>query len=143
MSHKYYTLPLRADIILDKKQHEECALTDSIEQVLHLIISSYQGESVFSDDFGCSIWDEEFNIQMNVRWKEDLCDSLKKAIQKFERRLSHANVKVSMEKQYELIGKDKPRLRRALQIEITAIINKTNDPFLFRDIVYISPLAQH
>ena len=144
MPRRYYTLPLRPDLILEKKQHEECSQEDSIRQNLHLIISTYQGESAYSNDFGCSIWNEEFNIQTNLRWKEDLLDSLATAISKFERRLvvKKDNIAVFLEEQIEGAGKENPRLRRALHIEIKAVLKRTNEPFLFRKILFISPVAE-
>ena len=142
MPNPYYQLPLRLDQIILKKRHGLCSLTDSIAQNLHLILSTYRGEASFSEDFGCSVWDEEFNIQLNLRWKEDLCDSLKHAIGKFEKRLNLLDVKGSLEEHNERIGKDNCRIRKRLRIEIIGTVKKTNESFNFRDTIYISPVAQ-
>lgn len=142
MQNSYYKLPLRFDQIIQKKRHASCPLKHSIAQNLHLIISTYRGESAFSDEFGCSLWDEEFNIQQNIRWRENLCGSLNQAIIQFEKRLQLQEVKASMEEQNELVEKDNLRVRRCLHIEIKGTIKKTNEPFTFRDSIYISPLAQ-
>jgi len=142
MQNSFYKLPLRFDLIIRKKQHASCPLKHSIAQNLHLIISTYRGESAFSDDFGCSLWDEEFNIQLNYRWKETLCDSLKQAITQFEKRFQLLDVKANMEEQSEVMGKENLRVRRCLHIEIKGTIRKTNEPFNFRDTIFISPLAQ-
>ena len=130
------------DLIIQKKKHPLCGLKDSIAQNLHLIISTYRGEAAFSDDFGCSLWDEEFNLQLDIQWKENLYESLREAIDKFERRLKLIDLKASLEEQSEIVGKDRVRLRRRLKIEIYGIIRKTNEPFNFNDIIFISPLAQ-
>ena len=142
MQNSYYKLPLRFDQIIQKKRHASCPLKHSIAQNLHLMISTYRGESAFSDEFGCSLWDEEFNIQQNLRWRENLCGSLNQAIIQFEKRLQLQEVKASMEEQNELVEKDNLRVRRCLHIEIKGVIKKTNEPFTFRDSIYISPLAQ-
>jgi hypothetical protein len=90
------------------------------------------------------LWNEEFNIQTNLRWKEDLIDSLTTAISKFERRLTvkKDNIAVYMEEQIEGAGKENPRLRRALHIEIKAILKRTNESFVFGKIIFISPVSE-
>jgi phage baseplate assembly protein W len=142
MQSSFYTLPLRLDEIIRKKRHATCTFKHSIAQNLHLIISTYRGESAFSDEFGCSLWDEEFNMQLNLRWKENLCESLKQAVAKFEKRLQMQEVKVSLEEMNEYFGRDGLRVRRCLHVEIRGIIKKTNEVFHFRGAIYISPLAQ-
>jgi phage baseplate assembly protein W len=142
MAHTFYKLPLRLDQIIQKKKQATCTLKHSIAQNLHLIISTYRGEAAYSDEFGCSLWDEEFNIQLNLRWKENLCDSLKQAVDQFEKRLQLQEVKALMQEQNELLDKGNLRVRKCLHIEIKGIIKKTNEPFHFRDTIFISPLAQ-
>ncbi len=142
MQHSFYKLPLRLDQIIQKKKQANCSLTHSIAQNLHLLISTYRGEAAYSDEFGCSLWDEEFNIQLNFNWKETLTDSLKQAISKFEKRLQLQDIKVLMQEQNELLKEGNLRVRKCLHIEIKGLIRKTNEPFHFRDNVFISPLAQ-
>jgi phage baseplate assembly protein W len=142
MQHSFYKLPLRLDEIIQKKKLQTCSLTHSIAQNLHLIISTYRGEAAYSDEFGCSLWDEEFNIQLNFNWKETLIESLKQAVGKFEKRLQLLDVKVLLQEQNELLKEGNLRIRKCLHIEIRGLIKKTNEPFNFRDIIFISPLAQ-
>ena len=142
MLHNFYRLPLRLDQIILKNKLNTCSLTHSIAQNLHLIISTYRGEAAYSDEFGCSLWDEEFNIQLNFNWKESLIDSLKQAADRFEKRLRLQDVKVMMQEQNELLKEGNLRVRKCLHIEIRGSIKKTNEPFHFRDIIFISPLAQ-
>ena len=142
MQHSFYKLPLRLDEIILKKKLQTCSLTHSIAQNLHLIISTYRGEAAYSDEFGCSLWDEEFNIQLNFNWKETLIESLKQAVGRFEKRLQLLDVKVLMQEQNELLKEGNLRIRKCLHIEIRGLIKKTNEPFNFRDIIFISPLAQ-
>jgi phage baseplate assembly protein W len=142
MADSFYKLPLRLDQIVRKSKLATCTLKHSIAQHLHLLISTYRGESVYSDAFGCSLWDEEFNIQLNFRWKENLCDSLKQAVVQFEKRLQLQEVKVQLEEQNEILKKGNLRVRKCLHIEIRGVIKKTNESFHFRDSIFISPVAQ-
>jgi phage baseplate assembly protein W len=142
LQHSFYKLPLSLDQIVQKKKQAACPLIHSIAQNLHLLISTYRGEAAYSDEFGCSLWDEEFNIQLNFNWKETLIDSLKQAVGRFEKRFQLQDVKVMMQEQNELLKEGNLRVRKCLHIEIRGVIKKTNEPFHFRDIIFISPLAQ-
>jgi phage baseplate assembly protein W len=139
---RYYQLPLRLDMVIAKEQHSVCALKESIEQNLQLIIGTYRGESSYSADFGCSVWDEEFNIQLNPRWKENLADSLRKAIAIFEKRLVLTDIKTFLEEKSEWMGKDQRCIRKSLRIDLTGVIRKTNVTVKFKNQIFISPLAQ-
>jgi phage baseplate assembly protein W len=142
MPNRYYQLPLRLDQVIRKQHLAVCNMKDSIAQNLHLIIGTYRGESAYSPDFGCSVWDEEFNITLNPRWKENLFESLRKAVSLFEKRLQITDIKAYLEEKSERSAKDRLSIRRSLRIEISGIIRKTNEQFNFRDQIYISPLAQ-
>jgi phage baseplate assembly protein W len=142
MPNRYYQLPLRLDQVIRKQHLAVCNMKDSIAQNLHLIIGTYRGESAYSPDFGCSVWDEEFNITLNPRWKENLFESLRKAVSLFEKRLQITDIKAYLEEKSERGAKDRLSIRRSLRIEINGIIRKTNEQFNFRDQIYISPLAQ-
>jgi len=142
MPRSYYKLPLRLDEIIRKKKLDSCSLTHSVAQNLHLIISTYRGESGFSEDYGCSLWDEEFNIQLNPRWKEHLIDSLRETLIKFEPRLQVMEIKATLSEVNEAMSAEIFRARRSLGLEIRGVIKKTNESFHFRDSVFISPLAQ-
>ena len=142
MQQSFYKLPLRLDQIIRKQKQETCNLRHSVAQNLHLIISTYRGESAYSDDYGCSLWDEEFNIQLNSRWKEMLVESLQRAVGLFEKRLEPEEIKVVLLEQNEPSGPGNFRIRKCLNIEIKGFLKKINEPFHFRDSIYISPLAQ-
>jgi len=142
MREPYYRLPLRLDQVIAKEHPAMCGLKHSVAQHLHLIISTYQGESAFSHEYGCSLWDEEFNIQFNLRWKDQVCESLKSAVSRFERRLDPEEINAYLEEKNERSGGIVVHLRRRLHIEIKGVLRQTNEPFHFRDTIFISPVAQ-
>jgi phage baseplate assembly protein W len=141
MSRKYYTLPLRFDEIINKKQHNSCSLEESIAQNLHLLVSTYHGESAYAEDYGCSIWDEEFKTQLDVKWKEEVRRSIMNAIEKFEPRLALSDVKVDLS-DHESRQQTGIQVRRKLIITISGTIRKTNESFNFKKTLFISPLSQ-
>ena len=138
----YYSLPLRLDEVIQKRKLKICSLSDSVKQNLLLIIATYQGETSYSEDFGCSLWNEEFNIQLNLRWKEDVCDSLRNTILNFEKRLRLKEIKVDLAEHNEFQSNRSVRVRRRLLVEITGVLARTNEPFFFSDMIYISPVSQ-
>lgn len=142
MLKKYYTLPFRADKIVKKEQHDSCELNDSIAQNLHLIISTYRGESAFAEDYGCSIWDEEFRTQLSIRWREDVKQSVLTAVEKFEPRLHLSDIKVDLVEHESRPDKKTLRVRRRVVLSITGIVKKTNEKFSFQKALFISPLSQ-
>jgi phage baseplate assembly protein W len=137
MLKKYYTLPLRFDKIINKEQHNNCSLEESIAQNLHLLVSTYHGESAFAEDYGCSIWDEEFKTQLDIKWKEEVRRSVINAIGKFEPRLSVSDVRVELSDH-----ETRNQVRRKLVIVISGTIRKTNEKFNFQKVLFISPLSQ-
>jgi phage baseplate assembly protein W len=142
MLKKYYTLPLRFDKIISKEQHNNCSLEESIAQNLHLLVSTYHGESAFAEDYGCSIWDEEFRTHLDIKWKEEVRKSVMNAIQKFEPRLLLSDVKVELSDHESRNQKTNLQVRRKLVIAISGTIRKTNEKFNFNKVLFISPLSQ-
>ena len=139
MEH-YYVLPLRLDEILKRKRHELCSLQQSIAQHLHLIITTYTGESRFDPDFGCTIWDEDFNNIPVAKWQDNIKASIESSITKQEQRLQLVQVKTAGD-EFEASDGKNFRLKRRLNIGITGKIKKTNEPFEFYESIFISPLS--
>jgi phage baseplate assembly protein W len=142
MLKKYYTLPLRFDEIIHKKQHNNCSLEESIAQNLHLLVSTYRGESAYAEDYGCSIWDEEFKTQLDIRWKDEVRRSVMNAIEKYEPRLSLSDVRVELSEHESRSQNTGLHIRRKLVITISGTIRKTNEKFNFKKTLFISPLSQ-
>lgn len=139
MDH-YYTLPLRLDAIIQRKRHDQCSLQQSIAQNLHLIITTYTGESRFDPTFGCSIWDEDFNNIPVAKWQDNIKVSLETSISSQEQRLQLVQVKTTID-EFEASDGKYFRLKRRLNIRIDGKVKKTNEPFEFFETIFISPLS--
>jgi hypothetical protein len=140
MTPKYYTLPLQVNTLLNKQQHSLCGLPQSIAQNIYLVITSHFGESYYDDNFGCLIWEKDFELLGNTKWIDYIEPSLIESIQQNERRLSKADVKIKVD-EFEFISKTSARAKKRIQILVTGIITKTNESFRFSEYVYISPLS--
>ena len=141
MARPYYALPLRLDEVLQKKGHPTCSLPESIAQNLFLIITTNFNESRFDATFGCSIWDEDFGIQANSRWKEDIRQSVEVSVAEHEKRLGQVRVRIELADQETVLNKSSRRIKRRLTIWVDAIIARTNERFSFQRSIYISPLS--
>jgi phage baseplate assembly protein W len=141
MARSYYALPLRLDEIVQKKAHPTCSLPESIAQNLFLIITTHFNESHYDTTFGCSIWDEDFGIQANSRWKEDIRQSVERSVAEYEKRLGQVRVRVDLSDQETLLNKANRRVKRRLDIWIDGIVARTNERFSFQRSIYLSPLS--
>ena len=140
MPESYYTLPLQLDKILAKLQHPSCTFKHSIAQNIYLILTTHFNESHFDSAYGCLVWEQDFEILVNVRWKDNIRLSLEEAVQVYEKRLSHVKVKVEAD-EFEFSSDDGVWIKKRLNVWASGIIRKTNESFEFREVIYISPMS--
>jgi hypothetical protein len=140
MISKYYTLPIEINTLLQKKQHPLCALAQSIAQNIYLVITSHFGESYYDENYGCLIWEKDFEMASGMRWIENIQPSLQQSIVKSEKRLVNVVVKVDVD-EFEFKTKEKSRAKKRITINVKGVIGKTNESFHFNEKIYISPLS--
>jgi phage baseplate assembly protein W len=142
MKPGFYSIPFNADLLMQQKGHPKCTLKQSIAQYLHLIITSAFGEIPADEDFGCSIWDYDFdNITSVHKLNELVKQSLTKAVQQYEKRLY--NIKVELQvRQEELKDNMKGhRVKKRMDITITGLLQSTNENFIYTDSFFTGPLS--
>ena len=125
------------------KEHPSCILQHSIAQRIHLILITNLNESRYDREFGCIIWEHDFENVPNINaWKDRMAKSVREELEKYETRLQ--NIKTTLElTEEEFIGKDKmvsKRIKRRVDININAALKRTNEPFFFQEILYVSPV---
>jgi phage baseplate assembly protein W len=140
MTPKFYTLPLQVNLLLKKEQHPLCTLPQSIAQNIYLVITSHFGESYYDEDYGCLIWEKDFELMSNMKWIENIEPALVRSIQKSEHRLSNVDVKIQVD-EFEFISKKSARAKKRIHILVMGTITKTNEAFRFSEKIYISPLS--
>lgn len=138
----YYRLPLKFSELLSKNDMEFCDIKNSIAQYVHLINTSYFGECTFDNDFGCSIWEVDFdNLKSKDNLKSLITKSLTDSITAFEKRLTNVHVKVTV-KQEEVRNSNMPyHIKKRILIHISGKIIKTNEDFIYTDVFFIGPLS--
>jgi len=139
MAANYYHLPLDLEGILERRQLPRCSMQDSVAQHIYLLLTSYFGESRYDADFGCQVWEQDFEAIANVRWKDRVQQSVEKSISEFEPRLLNVRAQVAV-MDFELKGVSQ-RIRRRLEITVTAMLHRTREPFTFHASMFVAPLS--
>ena len=142
MKQQFYSLPLALEPILQKKEHPKCSMQQSVAQHLHLIITTAFGELPTDENFGCSIWEHDFdNITSRHKVKEWIAQSLLTSIQQYEKRLCNVRIDLLME-QTELEGNTNGRqVKKKFNITITGTLLATNENFTYGDSFFVGPLS--
>src|SRR4051794_14643464 len=100
MKYEFYSSPLNAEALMRQKEHPKCSLRQSIAYHLHLIITTAFGELPTDEDFGCSIWEYDFdNITSVHKLKELIKQSLLKSVQRYEKRLNNVRIELLIHQQ--------------------------------------------
>lgn len=138
----YYKLPIKFDSILEKRDLNFCDIKESIANHIHLINTSYFGECTFDYNFGCSIWEVDFdNLKSRDKLRSLIAKSLTESLNRFEKRLSNISVEVNIRQEEVSNSKAANHVKKRVTIKIHGKIIKTNENFSYADFFYIGPLS--
>lgn len=139
MSASYYQLPLDLEGILERRQLPRCSVQESIAQHLYLILTTYFGESRFEPDFGCQVWEQDFEAMTTMRWKDNVQHSVEQSIRDYEPRLVRPRVDVAVS-DFELKNVNQ-RIRKRLEVTVNAALHRTDEAFAFQASLFVAPLS--
>ena len=139
MSASYYRLPLDLEGILNRQQLPRCSVQESIAQHLYLMLTTHFGESRYEPEFGCQVWEQDFEAMTTMRWKDSVQQSVEQAIRDFEPRLVRARAQVAV-MDFELKNVTQ-RIRKRLEVTIHAALHRTDEPFDFQASLFVAPLS--
>ncbi len=144
MSIEFYSLPLRLDKLMKGDAHQKCSLKESISQHIHLIITTSFGEMQQDQQFGCSIWDCDFdNLTANNKIRENIKLSIQQSVSKYEQRLEAIKVEIYI-KEEELVTKINGRqVKKRMDVQIMAINKLTSEKFIYLDHFFTGPLSYY
>jgi phage baseplate assembly protein W len=144
MSLEYYSLPLQLNKVMKGEVLEKCNLKDSIAQHLHLIITTSFGELKQDPQFGCSIWDSDFdNLTASNKIRENIKSSIQASVSKYEKRLEGVKVEIII-KEEELHTKINGRqVKKRMDINIIGFNKITSEKFYFTDHFFTGPLSYY
>jgi len=144
MQENYLKFPVRFSKVLEGRELITCSdVGDSIAQYIQLLLITRPGENRFDPQFGCAIWDLDFELVVNEgTWKEGFRVAVVDAIRQYEKRIENVKVDLNIETVERHIGiKKRPELRRRAMVYIRANIVETGEYFTFSTQLFLSPLS--
>ncbi|MVT11660.1 GPW/gp25 family protein [Chitinophaga tropicalis] len=141
MKQSYYKLPLNFSRILQKQDLPECSLEESVQQHIHLLITTVLGENKDDPQYGCQLWDSDFDIRAtNNEVKEQVERSVRNAITRYEKRLSQIRVS-AMVSQEEVSGISAKKIKKKIRVTVNGILLRNNSAFNYNTFFFVSPLS--
>lgn len=143
MSGQLYNKPFRLKNILADKELEITGSGRSISQHIELIIFTRYGEHRHNSNFGCEIWDLDFELVVSERiWEEKFRPSLLRSVTTYEPRLYQVEVDVSMSEVEQLFfGRNVSEIKKKVEISVNGIIQATGERYTFNTSLFLSPLC--
>lgn len=138
----YYKTPIDFKSLVQKKELEKTNLEHSIAQFINTIATTSFGECKFDSNFGCNIWDADFDLLTNTNMlKQDIKEGLISAIKLNEKRLDLKDIEVDISEE-QVSSVDKAlRMKKKVSITINGFVKKTNRSFQFYGYFYLGPLS--
>lgn len=142
----FYKLPLNFTRIFESEANSNfptCSEKESIDQNLEMIITTCPGEHKYDPEFGCKIWDLDFEkVVSKSRWEGQFVQFIEEAVKKYEPRIT--NIKPSIDffdkkEIFELSGATSIRKRVDIRIDATVISTGTLCCFYYS--LYLGPLS--
>ena len=140
MSEHYYQPPLILGEVMRQKEMPRINLRESISRWLHILFVTRFGECKHDENFGCQIWEHDFeNISNMQKFKEELTRSITASVIAHEPRLADVKAEIQIE-QVEYVLKNR-RIKIRIGIRVRGTIRKTNEPFVHLENFFVGPLS--
>ena len=128
-----------------KRNHElpSCNPGTSIAQNIFLIISSKFNEHRYDADYGCEIWDKDFELITNALvWQEQINRSIHNSLTHYEPRLENIEADTTIvEEPYQHPVTRVRSIKKKIIVRVKGTIKATGEPFTYSPQMYISPIS--
>jgi phage baseplate assembly protein W len=145
MAQEFYKLPIRFNTVSEQSVVElsSCNEKESIDQHIELILTTCPGEHKFNKNFGCHIWDMDFElVSSRKKWEEDFTGHILQAVQDFEPRLKEVKVFIHI---MEVAQDDLVMKSTAIKKKVIVFVNgklvSTDELCGFKYALYLGPLS--
>jgi phage baseplate assembly protein W len=143
MSDQFYAKPFRFNSIFTGENLRPADLGRSISNHIELIIFTRYGEHRHREDFGCEIWDLDFELIVSeALWEEKFRKSLLRSITGYEFRIYNVEVEVKItevENSYPL--RKITEIKKKVDISVRGLIKTTGEKYFFNIALFLSPLS--
>ncbi|MDR1437284.1 MAG: GPW/gp25 family protein [Candidatus Symbiothrix sp.] len=145
MPGKFYKLPFRFNTVSGNAviETERCSEKESIDRRLELILTTCPGEHKFNRNFGCRIWEMDFELVFSrKKWEDDFTLFILQAVRNFEPRLKEVNVFLSIRE----VAREDPAMKTvAVKKKVAVFVEgkrvSDNETCTFRYTLYLGPLS--
>jgi phage baseplate assembly protein W len=138
-----YKKPFRLGNIFQGQDLDKQDIGASISQYIELIIFTRYGEHRFKPDFGCEIWDLDFELIISESmWEEKLRQSLLRSITRYEQRIYNVQIEVHIKevnKFYPL--RNVTEIKKKVEIIVKGKMQQTGENYSFNISLFLSPLS--
>jgi phage baseplate assembly protein W len=143
MSENFYNKPFRFRSLFAGGGLQPTDLGKSISNHIELIIFTRFGEHRFHNDFGCEIWDLDFELIVSESiWEEKFRKSLLKSITDYEFRIYNTAVEVRITEVENIYPLRKiTEIKKKVDISVRALIKTTGEKYFFNTALFLSPLS--
>lgn len=140
----YLEKPLQLELPVESGRLKEVDLGKSISNYLELIIFTRKGEHRFNPDFGCAIWDLDFELIVSESlWEERFRKSLLDSITRYEWRIQDVKVQVNISEVETFFPKRKvAEIKKKVMIYVVGKMVETGERYSFSTSLFLSPLSK-
>lgn len=144
MKPEYYSLPLSLDMVLQKQDLPRCSLQQSVFHHIHLILTTAFGEMSNDPNYGCSIWENDFdNLTANNKIREQIKQSLLSAVQQYETRIRQVKVDILIRQEEQLTRVAGRQVKKMLDITVSGFLVATKESIVYNDRFFTGPLSYY
>lgn len=144
MADFYLQKPFRTDRLLNNQKLGEVDLGRSISNHIELIIFTRPGEHRFNPEFGCDIWNLDFELIVSeATWEEKFRKSLLKAIALYEHRIRDVQVTIKINEVEKFFPqRNVTEIKKKVLIHVDATMQDTAERYSFSTSLFLSPLSR-
>lgn len=144
MEEHFLNKPLNLNQVFKSHRLQGADLGKSISNYLELIIFTRKGEHRYNPDFGCEIWDLDFELIVSESlWEERFRKSLLQSITQYEQRIEQVDVNVQItEVEQFMPSKKLVEIKKKVAIYVQARMRETNERYAFSTSLFLSPLSK-
>lgn len=145
MNNIFYKIPIRFDTLFEDEDGDMrmCNELESIDQHIELLLTTCPGEHKFNKNYGCHIWDMDFErVVARQKWEDDFKNHIDEAIRRFEPRLKDVAINIQI---MEVSREDQILKTTAIKKKVIVWINAmtvlANNRCQFKYTLYLGPLT--
>lgn len=136
---------MRFDSVFEDEPFQmlKCNEKESIDQHIELLLTTCPGEHQFDHEWGCKIWDMDFeNITAKSDWEELFKSHILNCVQRYENRITGISLKLNID---DVARSDNhlmiTAIKKQVSVHIIARLLSTGEKCCFNYILYLGPLS--